>query len=62
MRSEGYTVNPDGTGTDSITFTSTTPGCTSGSYTQSLVLGSKGDPVLLSNINGDQINEEWHRQ
>jgi hypothetical protein len=57
-----YTVNPDGTGADSITFTPTTPGCTGGSYTQSLAIGSKGDLVLLSNTNGDQINEEWHLQ
>jgi hypothetical protein len=57
-----YTVNPDGTGTDSATFTATTPGCSGGSYTQSLVIGSAGDLVLLSNTNGDQINEEWHLQ
>ena len=57
-----YTVNPDGTGTNSIDFTATTPGCTSGSYTQSLVIGGFGDLVLLSNTNGDQINEQWHLQ
>ncbi len=57
-----YTVNPDGTGADSIDFTTTTPGCTSGSYTQSLAVGGSGELVLLSNTNGDRINEEWHLQ
>jgi hypothetical protein len=57
-----YTINPDGAGTDSVTFTPTTPGCIGGSYTQSLAIGSAGDLVLLSNTNGDQINEEWHLQ
>jgi hypothetical protein len=57
-----YTVNPDGTGTASIHFTSTTPGCKDGSYTQSLVIGNAGALVLLSNTNGDQIDEERHLQ
>lgn len=57
-----YTINPDGTGADSVAFTPTTPGCTGGSYTQSLVVGESGDLVLLSNTNGDQINEQWHLQ
>jgi hypothetical protein len=57
-----YKVNPDGTGTASVHFTSTTPGCKDGSYTQSLVIGNAGALVLLSNTNGDQINEEWHLQ
>jgi hypothetical protein len=57
-----YTVNPDGTGTDSIAFTATTPGCTRGSYTQSLAIAESGSLVLLSNTNGDQINEQWHSQ
>jgi hypothetical protein len=57
-----YTVSPDGTGTDSIDFTATTAGCTSGSYTQSLAIGGSGELILLSNTNGDQINEEWHLQ
>lgn len=57
-----YTVNPDGTGTDSIDFTATTAGCASGSYTQSLVIAGSGELVLLSNTNGDRINEQWHLQ
>ncbi len=57
-----YTVNPDGTGTDSIDFTATTAGCASGSYTQSLVIAQSGELVLLSNTNGDRINEQWHLQ
>jgi hypothetical protein len=57
-----YAVNPDGSGTDSATFTPSTPGCTGGSYTQSLAIAQSGQLVVLSNTNGDQINEEWHRQ
>lgn len=57
-----YVINPDGSGTDSATFTTSTPGCTGGSYTQSLAIADRGDLVLLSNTNGDQINEEWHLQ
>ena len=57
-----YTVNPDGSGTNSATFTTTSPGCSSGTYTQSLAIGQSGRLVLLSNTNGDQINEEWHLQ
>lgn len=59
-----YTINPDGTGTDSATFTppASEPDCAGGSYKQSLVIGEQGKIVLLSNTNGDQLNEEWHRQ
>jgi hypothetical protein len=57
-----YAIIPDGSGTDSITFTTSTPDCISGSYTQSLAIGQRGKLVLLSNTNGDQINEEWHLQ
>ncbi|HVN63327.1 MAG TPA: hypothetical protein VMT58_01725 [Candidatus Binataceae bacterium] len=57
-----YTVDSDGTGTDAATFTTSSPGCTTGNYTQSLAIGDGGKLALLSNSNGDQINEEWHRQ
>ena len=57
-----YTINPDGSGTASIAFTTSTPGCTSGRYTQSMAIAQRGELVLLSNTNGDQINEEWHLQ
>ncbi len=57
-----YTVNTDGTGTDTADFIASTPGCTGGSYTQSLVIANSGELVLLSNTNGDHISEEWHRQ
>ncbi|MGO9451726.1 MAG: hypothetical protein ACLQDV_11905 [Candidatus Binataceae bacterium] len=57
-----YTVGPDGTGTDSVKFMTSTPGCTGGSYTQSLAIAQSGQLVLLSNTNGDQINEQWHLQ
>lgn len=57
-----YMINSDGSGTDSVTFTTSTPGCTGGSYTQALAIAGRGELVLLSNTNGDQINEEWHLQ
>jgi hypothetical protein len=57
-----YTVGPDGTGTDSIKFMTSSPGCTGGNYTQGLAIAQSGQLVLLSNTNGDQINEEWHLQ
>ncbi len=57
-----YTVNGDGTGTDAIHFTATKPGCTDGSYTQSLVVADSGNLILLSNTNGDHVSEQWHLQ
>lgn len=57
-----YTVNPDGSGTNTASFTTTSPGCSSGIYTQTLAIGQSGHLVLLSNTNGDQVNEEWHLQ
>jgi hypothetical protein len=57
-----YTVKRDGQGTDSITFTPTTAGCTGGSYTQSLVIGGGGSLVLLANTNGQLIQEQWYLQ
>lgn len=57
-----YTINPDGSGTVSATFTTSSTGCTSGAYTQSLAIAQRGELVLLSNTNGDQINEEYHLQ
>jgi hypothetical protein len=57
-----YTINPDGSGTDTATFTSSSAGCTSGAYTQGLAIAQRRELVLLSNTNGDQINEEWHLQ
>lgn len=57
-----YVVNSDGSGTDAVTFTPSTPGCTGGTYTQGLAIAGRGELVLLSNTNGDQINEEWHLQ
>jgi hypothetical protein len=57
-----YTVEADGSGTNAVTFTTTSPGCTSGTYTQSLAISQSNELVLLSNTNGDQINEQWHLQ
>jgi hypothetical protein len=62
--SGSYTIDPDGTGTDSITFTppASETNCQGGSYTQSLAIAENRKLVLLSNTNGDQIDEQWHRQ
>jgi len=57
-----YTVEADGSGTNAVTFTTSSPGCTSGTYTQSLAIAQSNELVLLSNTNGDQINEQWHLQ
>jgi hypothetical protein len=57
-----YAVNADGSGTDSISFSSSDSGCVSGSYTQDLAIGQGGQLVLLSNSNADDITEEWHLQ
>ncbi len=57
-----YTIKPDGSGTDSAAFTTSSPDCMSGTYTQALAIAQGGELVLLSNTNGDQINEEWHLQ
>ncbi len=60
--SGSYTISADGTGTGTVAFISSSDGCTSGSYTQSLAIAKHGALVLLSNTNGDQINEEWYLQ
>ncbi|HEX5455716.1 MAG TPA: hypothetical protein VFX06_18145 [Stellaceae bacterium] len=58
-----YTVEPDGSGTVSLTFSGTTPGCAGGSFTQSLAIAGDGELVLLSNTNpGDLIKEKWYLQ
>ncbi len=57
-----YTINADGSGTSAVTFTTSSPGCTSGSYTQGLAIAQRGKEIFLSNTNGDQISEEWHLQ
>jgi hypothetical protein len=60
-----YTINPDGSGTDAITFTvsaTSSPDCTSGDYTQDLAIAEQGKLILLTNTNGDAINEEWRKQ
>lgn len=57
-----YTVNPDGSGTTSVTFTGSTSAC-SGSYTQSLAIAASGSIVVLNNTNsGNQISETWRQQ
>lgn len=59
-----YAINRDGTGKDSVKFTppASEANCAGGRYTQSFAIGDQGRTVLLSNTNGDRINEEWYRQ
>jgi hypothetical protein len=57
-----YTVNSDGTRTDEISFINGSPGCASGSFTQSLVVADGGNLILLSNTNSpDVATEHWYR-
>jgi hypothetical protein len=57
-----YTVNPDGSGTTSVTFTGSSSAC-SGAYTQSLAIAESGSIVVLNNTNtANQISETWRRQ
>jgi hypothetical protein len=59
-----YTVNPDGSGTTSITFTGSSQDC-SGSYTQTLAIAASGSIVVLNNTNTNptnQISETWRQQ
>ncbi len=58
-----YSVQADGSGTNSITFSTTDLGCEGGSYTQSFAIGDSGRTVVLANSNqGQVINEVWHAQ
>ncbi|HLH77359.1 MAG TPA: hypothetical protein VKV28_11185 [Candidatus Binataceae bacterium] len=57
-----YQVNADGSGSDSVKFTASGSGCTSGTYTQSLAIGQAGSLILLVNTNADEISEEWYSQ
>ena len=55
-----YVVGANGSGSDSVKFITKDPGCSSGTYTQSLVVAGGGQLVLLNNTKGGQITEEWH--
>lgn len=59
-----YTVNPDGTGTVSVTFTATTPGCPDVSFQQSLVILDSGRIVRVADMMPTEITifEEWQKQ
>ncbi len=59
-----YTVNPDGTGTLSVTFTATTPGCTDLTFHQSLVILDSGRIVRVSETLPTEVTlfEEWQKQ
>ena len=58
-----YTVNPDGTGTDTINLSSSDPQC-SGSFEQALVIAQGGNVVKATNLQTGVIliAGEWTRQ
>lgn len=58
-----YTVNPDGTGTDTINLSSSDPQC-SGSFQQALVIAQGGNVVKATNIQPGAvlIAGQWTRQ
>ena len=57
-----YTVNKDGSGTTSFTFTGSTSAC-SGTYTQNLAIAESGRIIVLNNTNtANQISETWRQQ
>ncbi len=59
-----YTVNPNGTGTASVTFTATTPGCSDVSFEQSLVILDSGRIVRVADTMPTEVTifEEWQKQ
>lgn len=59
-----YRVNPDGTGTDSVTFTPTTAGCSVIKFQQSLVITDARQIVRVSNTMPTEvtISEVWRKQ
>ncbi len=59
-----YTVNSNGTGTVSVTFTPTTPGCSAGSFQQSLVIMESGRIVRVADTIPTEVTifEEWRKQ
>ncbi len=59
-----YTVNPNGTGTVSVTFTATTQGCTNVSFQQSLVILDSGRIVRVADTMPTEVTifEEWQKQ
>ena len=59
-----YTVNPNGTGTTSVTFTPTTNGCSVVSFQQSLVIVDSGRIVRVADTIPTQVTilEEWQKQ
>lgn len=57
-----YAVNPDGSGSTVLTFTSATPGC-SGSVPQRLAIGDSSKVVVFVNIgSGQEVTETWRQQ
>ncbi len=59
-----YAVNPNGTGTASVTFTPTTAGCSAGSFQQSLVIVESGRIVRVADTIPTEVTlfEEWRKQ
>lgn len=59
-----YTINSDGTGTDTLEFTPTTEGCAAATFQQSLVLVDSGNVVKVSTDSSTEVTifEEWRKQ
>lgn len=59
-----YSVNPNGTGTVSVTFTPTTVGCSAVSFQQSLVIMESGRIVRVADTIPTEVTilEEWRKQ
>ena len=59
-----YTVDPNGTGTVSVTFSPTTPGCSAGSFQQRLVIMQSGRIVRVADTIPTEVTifEEWQKQ
>jgi hypothetical protein len=57
-----YSVNVDGSGSDSISLLSATPDC-AGSFTQSLAIGESGRVIVFSNSGANQeVTATWRQQ
>jgi hypothetical protein len=59
-----YSVEPNGTGTATLTFTPTTPGCAGLTFQQSLVIMESGRIVRVADMIPSEVTvfEEWRKQ
>ena len=59
-----YSVDPNGTGTATVAFTPTTPGCSALTFQQSLVIMESGRIVRVADTIPSEVTiyEEWRKQ